>query len=41
MADAVDKAMFRALTAEKKLQEQGFEKLIQELQVCLLFYHLQ
>ena len=33
MADQVDKATFRALTAEKKLQETGFESEIKKLQV--------
>jgi len=33
MADQVDKATFRALTAEKKLQEAGFESEIEKLQV--------
>ena len=35
MAETVDKAMYRALTAEKKLQDQGFEKSIKDLQVDL------
>ena len=33
MSEQVDKATFRALTAEKKLQEAGFENEIEKLQV--------
>ena len=33
MSEQVDKATFRALTAEKRLQEAGFEEEIRKLQV--------
>ena len=33
MSEHVDKATFRALTAEKKLQEAGFDDEIKKLQV--------